>query len=274
MDNSKNVFQNPNLQVGTLALARIESIMQFGASCRLIEFDDAEAFLPIREVSSGWIKNIHNFIHKGQVVVVKIISINKEKNTIDISLKRVTNADSRNKLNAYNLEKRAQALFLQAMKEARVSQFKDKYTSAVLSKYGSFTNFIDAINSKADSLAELPIPEKLKTVTSELLEAGTKEKTRRVVYDLTLLSYDTNAGIEQIKKALTEAAKQGVDIAYISAPHYRITAEAEDYSIAEGKIKAAMAELKKYMPNGYIALEKEKLKKEKEDILHTTYNAR
>ncbi|MEM0147627.1 MAG: S1 RNA-binding domain-containing protein [Candidatus Micrarchaeaceae archaeon] len=256
---------------GMLVLAEIEDIQQFGASCKLIEYN-VDAFLPIREVSSGWIKNIHEFIHKGQIVVAKVMLINKDKGSIDISLKKVTNQESRIKMNAYNLEKRSQALFMQALKASRLSQFKDKYTQQILSSFGSFSNFINEVNANSEKFDSLQLPKKLKDTVSELLMAGKREKMHVVSYILTLQSFNTKSGILEIKDALRNAiSKAGINVEYISAPHYRITAQALDYPTAEAKIKAAVTYLNSCIKDGTVSIEKEKLKKEKEDILHSIY---
>ena len=44
-----------------LVLVKISKIMPHGAYCELIEYG-MDAYLPISEIASGWIKNIHEFI--------------------------------------------------------------------------------------------------------------------------------------------------------------------------------------------------------------------
>ncbi|MGD0511465.1 MAG: S1 RNA-binding domain-containing protein, partial [Candidatus Micrarchaeaceae archaeon] len=103
-------------RVGELVIANVAKISKFGAYCRLPEYNDLEVFLPIKEVSSGWIKNIREHIHEGQKLVCSVTFFDKEKGTIDISLKRVSPGNSKEKIRSYNLEKRLAALFLQALK--------------------------------------------------------------------------------------------------------------------------------------------------------------
>src|SRR5208283_5552594 len=104
---------------GSLVIAVVSKITNFGAYCKLIEYGDTEAFLPIREVSSGWIKNIREYIHDGQKLVCYVHGVDKEKGTIDISLKRVSPKDSKDKIRSYNLEKRLNALFSQTIKKEK-----------------------------------------------------------------------------------------------------------------------------------------------------------
>ena len=64
-----------------------------------------------------------------------------------------------------------------------------------------------------------------------------------------------------------EAKAAGVDVSYISAPKYRFVSDGKDYVEAESKIKKAEISISSKLKKGVFKLEKEKLKKEKEDIL-------
>src|SRR5208283_707785 len=130
-------------RVGELVIANISKVMKFGAYCKLLEYNNLEVFLPIREVSSGWIKNIREFIHEGQTVVCEVAFYDKEKNTIDISLKRVTQKKSKEKIRAYNLEKRLAALFLQAIKEAGEHADKEALVQTALLEFNNYTNLVE-----------------------------------------------------------------------------------------------------------------------------------
>lgn len=256
--------------VGELVIARIEKVQQFNAHCRLIEYGDLDAFIPIREVSSGWIKNIHEFIHTGQIVVCKVIFIDNQKGTIDVSIKKVNSKDSKDKLNTYNLEKRLFALFQQAMKEAKVSpkEQKDEYNKYILATFNSFTRFIKDANDKAPSFDEAKLPKKLKETLARLIEASKKEGEHKVSYLLTLSVYNTQNGIGQIRQLLSDMEASHVEVDYIGAPRYRLTAEGPDYIAAEQYIQDATKLLKEKLKDGRFSIEKEKLKRKQIDIIN------
>jgi translation initiation factor 2 subunit 1 len=73
-----------------LVMAVIKKILPYGAFCSLPEYNNLEAFLHVSEVAPRWIKNIHEFISEGQKHVVKVHHLDKEKNQVDISIKRVS----------------------------------------------------------------------------------------------------------------------------------------------------------------------------------------
>ena len=131
-------------KVSDLVVVKIERVVQFGAYCKLIEYNNKDAYLPIKEVSSGWIKNIHEYIHNGQTVVCRIIFIDKIKGTIDVSIKKVNNKQSKDKLDSYNLQKRLLALYQQSLKEAKITNVseKEQILQTINEMFPSFMDFM------------------------------------------------------------------------------------------------------------------------------------
>ncbi len=256
--------------VGEMVIARIDKVMQFSAHCKLIEYGDIDAFLPIREVSSGWIKNIHEYIHTGQVVVCKVIFIDSDKGTIDVSIKKVNQNNAKEKLNTYNLEKRLASLFQQSMKEAKVSpkEQRDAYVSYVLTSFGSFTSFMKGAADNTTDFENAKLPKKLKDSLRRLIEASKSVSEHKVTYLLNISTFDTQNGITQIRDMLSDIEKASVEVEYIGAPRYKLVAAGPDYPTAESRIEAAKAIIKQKLKDGRFSIEKEKVRKEKVDIIN------
>ncbi|MGC8537812.1 MAG: S1 RNA-binding domain-containing protein [Candidatus Micrarchaeia archaeon] len=256
----------------SLALAKIEKIMQFGAYCKLIEYNNTDAYLPIREVSSGWIKNIHEFIHEGQTVVCKIIYIDREKGTIDISLKKVTSKESKDKMGAFNLDNRLKALCQRAFKEVKLPvPQRNEINDYIMLQFKSYTNFVKALGEESESKGsaeEIKVPKRFKEAVLRIIEASRQNKKFIVAYDLSMSTQDTMNGIDNLKDVLHNISAAGVEVSYISAPKYKLMAEGTDYIDAEEKIKNAVNVIKSKLKAGSFDIEKEKLKKEKEDIMN------
>ena len=255
-------------RIGELVVAQISKVTQFGAYCRLPEYDNLEVFMPIREVSSGWIKNIREFIHEGQSLVCKVVFFDKERNTIDVSLKRVTPKESKEKIGGYNLEKRLAALFQQALRRAGEDGRAGEAAQQVLGEFGSYTSLFQQATANTEKFERAALPKKLKEALLEAIEANRKVKKHEVSYIATISTYNTKSGASELRSMLTAIKNSGVDVAYISAPKYRLTAEGKDYADAESKIKGAELVITTKLNKGVFKLEKEKLKKEKVDILN------
>ncbi|MCL4411329.1 S1 RNA-binding domain-containing protein [Candidatus Marsarchaeota archaeon] len=251
----------------TLVIAQVTKIMRFGAYCKLLEYNNIEAFLPFREISSGWIKNIHEFLHPEQKIVCKVIYIDRNKGTIDISLKKVTPKDSKVKINAYNLEHRLNSIFLQAVRASGEDRQKEQLAQQALSEFGSYTALVQAATGVTDEWKGSKLPKKLKDAILSIIEASRKRRKYEVAYMMKLSTSNTTSGISELNSALLDAEKSGVSIMYISAPKYRMDAQGKDYSDAENKIKAAIELIRSKVKDSTLELEKEKLKKDKESIL-------
>lgn len=254
-------------QIGQLVIAQVSKIMPFGAYCKLPEYNNVEVFLPIKEVSSGWIKNIHEFIHEGQKLVCKVIFYDKERQTVDVSLKKVTPKERKEKIGEFNLEKRLEALFLQAIKTTGLDADKQEYAQKITEGFKGYTNFMRNATEGTEEFEKSKLPKKLKDAIVKLLESSRKKKKFVVSYVMTLTTYDTVGGATELRRILKLIAEKGVRIGYISAPKYHLTAEGKDYSDAEEKISSATAIVNSNLKKGLFEIEKEKLKKEKEDIM-------
>jgi translation initiation factor 2 subunit 1 len=268
MQQEGNRENAPNIpKIGELVIVQVSKVMQFGAYCRLPEYSNIEVFLPIKEVSSGWIKNIREFIHEGQNIVCKVVLYDKDRRSIDVSLKKVTPKETKDKIGKYNLEKRLTALVQQSIKASGVKGTEEKMERIRVENRGYSELFQHAI-SEDEWFENLNIPEKLKEEIKKIIKANMKEKKKEVSYIVTMTSYNTESGASELRSILEDGRKTGVEIFYISAPKYRFSAEGKDYSEAENKIKKALniAE-SRLSKQGVFKFEKEKLKREKDDIL-------
>ncbi len=260
---------NRKPRTGQLSIAVVSKITKFGAYCKLIEYGDKEAFLPIREISSGWIKNIREHIHEGQKVVCYINNIDENKGTIDVSIKRVTTKESKDKIREYNLEKRLSAVFLQAIRAAKEDNRKVQLVESTESLFGTYRNFALQLNENPKAIADAQIPPAVIEEFKRIIEASRKEKHFIVAYNAKIVTYNTLLGATELREAFKKVAKLGLSVIYLGAPRYKIIAEGTDYADAEKKIKETEDIIKNIIKDGEISFEKEKIKKEKENIMES-----
>ncbi len=256
-------------RTGELVIAQVSKIMPFGAYCKLPEYDNLDTFLPIKEVSSGWIKNIHEFIHEGQKLVCKVIFYDVNRQSIDISIKKVTPQESKQKINKFNLERRLNALFFQAIRTTGFEQQKSDINAQVLQEFGDFTNFVRNAAENTKEFEESKIPKKLKEAIIKLIENSKKKKKYEVSYIMRLSTFNTKSGITELRELIKGIKEKGVEVQYISAPKYHLSAEGKDFADAESKIKYASDFVTARLSKGEFEVEKEKHKREKEDIMAT-----
>ena len=230
--------------VGEFVIIKISKIMPHGAYCRLTEYN-LDSYLPISEVSSGWIKNIHEFIKEGQQDVAKVIFVDREKRSVDISLKKATTKDKKDKVNDYGLEKRAEGMFNKAIISSKSEERKQAIMSEIAKTTKTYNELVNGIFEGADPLSGLQ-DRSFKQALYALVAKTIKPKTYTVAYSVDLTTNDTEAGINLIKEALGSVEKAGVDVLYMGAPKYRMLATDTSYPKAEDRIKEAQKILEKY----------------------------
>ncbi len=237
-------------------LVRVKKIMPFGAYCDLEEYG-IDAYLPIKEIASGWIKNIHEFLKEGQKKVAKVIFIDREKNAVDVSLKKVTKKETKDKIDSVNNERRSENLFAQALDAAGMSDKKEELVKLLAKKYETYADLIEATIDGNEIIPDKKYA-KLNEAIAEVVSKNIKPKVYQVNYIAEITCYDTSNGVAQLRNVLKSIETTGVRVIYLGAPKYKLTAENSSYPEAEKMISKAQALVTKEMPNGDMVLKKEK----------------
>ncbi len=114
-------------EVGDLVIATVVRITDYGAYVRLDEYDK-EGLLHVSEVASRWVRNIRDYVREGQKVVLKVLRVHAEKGHVDLSRRRVTKRDKREKLLSWKKDRKAEGLLRTAAEKLKIS-FEEAYES-------------------------------------------------------------------------------------------------------------------------------------------------
>lgn len=249
---------------GEYALATVRKVMPYGAFLSLDEYGAGEAFLHISEVSSGWVRNIREYVKEGQKTVVLITRVDLEKRQIDVSLKRVSEADRKRKMEGYKLEKRAEKLLERAahkLKKTLPVAMKEA-GQLILKDYGALYDAFEdmALNDHITT----QLPQQWRDALSEVAKAEIKPKKVSVRAKMSLMFHGGN-GVESLRGALAEVAQAGgpstpLEVKYLGAGHYLVDITSGDYKSAEkvlSKAQAAAEQAAKKL-DGEFSLERER----------------
>ena len=228
-----------------LVLATIKKILPYGAFCSLPEYKDLEAFLHVSEVAPRWIKNIHEFISEGQRLVVKVYHVDRQKNQVDVSLKRVNEEERRRKLEQASLQKRAEKLLQYAIVESKAKLTYDEAKKAIEDVFGDVFSCFQSAFEDEKSLDELKIPAALKTSIIETAKKNIKKAVFEVSGIISLVCHGGD-GIERLKQAFGNEGKEGksVLIHYLGAPRYKISISGESYKQVEKLLSTKIENIK------------------------------
>ena len=226
-------------EVGELVVASVNKIMDYGVYVMLDEYGK-EGFLHISEISSSWVKNIRDFVREGEKVVLKVLRVDPEKGHIDLSLRRVTKRERKEKMLLWKQNKKAESLIRSASQRLKVplEELYEKVWIPLEETYGSaYEGLEKAAREGVKPLQEIGLSEELAGALTEIAKEKIKITNVKVKGTLNITCTKPD-GVLKIKKALIEAKRvkvpsgSNVRIYVVSPPRYRVEVTARDYKTA------------------------------------------
>ena len=253
--------------VGDLVIATVIEITDYGAYVRLDEYKK-EGLLHISEVASRWVRNIRVFVRERQKVVLKVLRVNTEKGHVDLSLRRVTKREKKEKILLWKKDRKADTLLLNASEKLNISpeEIYEKAGVPLEKEFGGLHEGLEkAAKEGAEVLLKIGVPKDIALTLEEIAKEKIKIQLVKVRGIIELQCAKPNGAV-LIKEALLKAQKigesQGTEVqTYVVAPpKYRIELSAEDYKSAENALekltKAALKNIAKIGGKGVFKREK------------------
>ncbi len=251
------VFKRRDLpEVGELVIAKVKRIIPQGAYADLLEFDNLEAFIPWSEISTRYFRNIRDVLREGQVVVGKVIRVDKKKRPpqIDISIKRVTEGERRVRMLRWKRDQRAQKIIELAAKRAGID-LETAYQRIWLPLYNKFKDVLSLLENSVIQgpkvLIDAGVPEDLAKILWEEAKRHIEIKKVKIRGVLTLRCFKPD-GVHRIKKLLMDIESSipqdqhtNIRIITIGAPRYQIDIVSTDYKKAENIMNSIVERARK-----------------------------
>ena len=233
-------------EVGDLVIATVVKITSYGAYVRLDEYNK-EGLLHVSEVASRWVRNIRDYVREGQKVVLKVLRVQPDKGQVDLSRRRVTKREKKEKLLFWKKDRKAESLLRTAAEKLNIS-FEKVYELAGALIENAFGGLHDGLEKTAkdgiDVLLDLGIDKEI-AIT---LEAIAKEKIQISLVNvkgILKLQNPKPDGVLLIQETLKHTKEVGeaegadMSVYLVSPPKYRIVVAAEDYKSAESILETA-----------------------------------
>jgi translation initiation factor 2 subunit 1 len=220
-----------------LVVCEITRINPNSVYAKLLEYDRS-GMIHVSEVAKRWVRDIREFVKERQLVVCKVGRV--DGNDISLSLKRVNKNQADRRLQEFKRERNAEKFLEQIGKQfkMKLDQVYEEIGYDLQENFGSINKTFEIALKNPELLKEKGIAEKWSKAIIDIAQKSFVEKTYEVKAVLDLRSYAPD-GTEIIKKTLTEAAGNGLDVKYISAPKYQITGKGKDIRKVRELVEAA-----------------------------------
>ncbi|MCW4017489.1 MAG: translation initiation factor IF-2 subunit alpha [Candidatus Bathyarchaeota archaeon] len=224
---------------GDLVVATLENVTDYGAYAKLDEYSK-RGLLHVSEINSSRIRNIRDFVHENQKMVLKVLRVNAEKGHVDLSLRRVTKRERIEKIKSWKKERKADAL-LRGVAEKVGMPAEQVYEKAGLlldEKYGLYEGFEKLVTDGPEVLIKLGVSEDLANVFAQVADERIRLKMVKVRGTLEVRCMKPN-GVKCVQEAFANAKKSEnardvkIDFHVIAAPTYSLEVSAENWKRAE-----------------------------------------
>ena len=229
--------------INELCIATVDKIFELGAYVKLDEYGGLEAYLPWNEVSSKWVKNIREVIKEGQKIVVKIIRVDRRKNQVDVSLKRVAEAERKRKIKEWKRTRRAWKILETVAKRLGATP-EEAYSGVWLKLERSYGDVMAGLEEAAavgaEVLRKVGVPDRWIDALMEEVPKHIRVKRVKIAERLIMTTYEPDGvyRIREMLKALAEVPKEGVTVRIYTegAPRYVVELVGSDYKVLEATL--------------------------------------
>lgn len=227
---------------GDLVVITLTDIDQNSAYAELDEYEDLTGLIHISEVSRSWVQDINKELSEGEKTVAQVVEA-EDENNISLSIKRVNDKQKREAMSRWNKEQKAEEFIEQVAEKLGMDKETaiEEIAFPMQRKFDSSFHGFEISVGKEDQLEDLFDEETLEAV-QEVAEDNIDLKKEKLEGEIELRFNQSN-GLERIKKAVAND-HEGVEIKYVSAPNYSITAWGRTKELAKKKMDKTLDQVR------------------------------
>ncbi|MCC7553251.1 MAG: translation initiation factor IF-2 subunit alpha [Methanobacteriaceae archaeon] len=231
---------------GELIVGTVYKVLNYGAFAKLEEYKGKEAFIHISEVSSGWVKNIRDYVKENQKIVCRVLRVNPKRGHVDASLKRIREDQRTKKIQQWKIEQKAEK-FLELAAKSLGKDLDGAYKEVGYKLMDIFGDIYGAFETASEegvkSLTDEGISKEWAEVIVDIADKNITPPEVHISGYVDIETFDSN-GVDVIIKSLKAAEDNGdeeeeIKVQSVGAPRYRITVKSTDYIQAEKSLKKA-----------------------------------
>lgn len=223
--------------VGDLVVITINDVDKNSAYADLDEYEDISGLIHISEVSRSWVQDVRKEIDEDEKTVAQVIE--DEGGRLDLSLKRVNEGQKREAMTRWNKEQKAEK-FVDGLAKKLTEDKEDLYEKVVFPlqrEFGSAFQGFELAVGEEEKLREMFDDEVVEAV-QEVARENINLKQEKLEGEIEL-TFQQGDGAERIKEVF-ENVGEGVEVKYVSAPKYSITAWGRNQEMAKDRMDEAV----------------------------------
>lgn len=223
--------------VDELVLVTVTKVNPNSVFTVLDEYNKITALIHISEISPGRIRNIRDYVVEGKKIICKVLKIDEQKGHIDLSLRRVTEIQRRNKGDEIKQEQKAQQLFDFFVKENKIDKkTQDLFIKNLNREYDSAFDFYTDIVENQIKVSEVIDDKKFADKFEEFIKEKIKPAEVLIEGKISLTLFDDD-GVEKIKKIFKKILDEETTINYLGSGAYSIKVKSKEFKDAEKLLK-------------------------------------
>ena len=240
-------------EVGELIIGVCSKLTDHGAYFEIFDYEKLgpeSGFVHISELSRTWVRNIRSHIREGQRAVSKILRVDTARGEIDMSIRRVSEPQRRQKLNEFKQENRARGIIAVACE--KIGEPIETVERILLSEFGSIYDVL--INTREGSikiLTDLGLSEKIAKEIQQLAIRELEPPMVQLTGVFKITCYESEGAVhlnnffKSFNKIFAKKHKGSkLNVQIISPPEYRCVIESVDWKTAENIWKNMQTEVK------------------------------
>ncbi len=230
-----------------IIIGTVNNINPYSVFVDLDEYPDKVGMIHISEVARKWIRDVRNWVKKGQKVVCLVLGVDKEKGHISLSLKRVSDNQRNKRLQTWKRDEKGEKL-LKAIADKKGVTLDDVYEDIGFEIQENFKDMLDvfelAVRKGKDYIENKGIPEKWSSEIDEIASEKIKIPNLRMEEEVEVRSFDSD-GIEKIKKIFNDVSnKNKISVSYVSAPKYKLSFKTKNPKEGKKILRKSFDEIK------------------------------
>jgi len=227
-------------ELNELVMCTVRRITPYAAWCNLDEYG-VEGMIHISEAAGKWVHDIRDFLKQDKQYVAKVVRIESDKNLVNLSLKRLSKRDEKEKINSFKRAQQAEKMLEQAGKLMKrdVDQSYEEVGYLLQDKFGELFTAFEEARKEPGALEKAGVPKKWSDALLPIIEKAIKEKEVVIKADIELKSYEGD-GVQRVRQAVADIEKAGLKVSYISAPKYMAEMTSKDPKEDEKRVVASL----------------------------------